>query len=391
MKKNILLLPFICFLFICCNTITGPFEGVNFGNISKKTFLNEMINNGTFQVYKEDAEKINDTSSIGFILKKDDKEFPMRVYLNEEFYKGDEFNFGSLRRMEFRIGENTTEYGRIYRNSGKVSKKFVDNLYQTYIDLYGKPDTLKQVFKVGYKDVEEDEYVKNKQKNDSYVKSTSSNKKKDYESYFESRTPSKIDIDYLNGKKAVWVKDNFILTFSIPPIKKTKTPNEKAYYQKDSDKPILIVYEMKSYKEELIRLKDSIAKNLNPDDIIHFNIASSKFTNSNQFLIELSGVSLKSISKADFLTDKISGFKYSLIVKDYQDNIIFSNDNLDYELELKLGNNGNGVVTDRETYLLYKEISINTNGIPDYTNKNFKVTTIIKELRLEDGRIIRKN
>ncbi|NGY37819.1 hypothetical protein FQU23_009875 [Flavobacterium sp. XN-5] len=114
MKKNILLLPFICFLFICCNTITGPFEDINFGNISKKTFLNEMVGNGTFQVYKEDKEKINDTTSIGFILKKDDKEFPMRVHLNEEFYKGNEFNFGSLRRMEFRIGENTTEYGRIY-------------------------------------------------------------------------------------------------------------------------------------------------------------------------------------------------------------------------------------------------------------------------------------
>lgn len=379
MKKNILLLPFICFLFICCNTITGPFEDINFGKISRITFLNEMVNNGTFQVYKEDKEKINDTTSIGFILKKDDKEFPMRVHLNEEFYKGSEFNFGSLRRMEFRIGENTTEYGRIYRSSGKVSKKFVDNLYQTYIDLYGKPDSLNQILRVGIRDIEEDTYLSEKKKNDK--------EKTNSTPLFFTPTLNK---DYLNGKKAVWIKDNFILTLNIPTIKKPQTPNEKVYYQKDYDRLILISYEMKSYKEELIRVKDSISKGLNPNDIIQFNIVSSKFTNSNQLLIRLNSVSLKDTQKADFLTDKIKGFKYGILIKDSNNEIIFRKDNLEYQFEHTLGDNGNGEISVDEMYLNYKDLFIDINTeLPQNKKTNFKVITEIKELRLEDGRVIK--
>lgn len=370
MKKNVLLLSFICCLFICCTKINGPFEGINFGHVSKKAFLNEMINNGKFQVYKEDKKKINDTTSIGFILKKDDQEFSMRVHFNEEFYKGDRFSFGNLRKMEFRIGEHTTdEFGHFYRNSGKVSKEFLENLYEAYIEMYGQPDSIKVL----------NEYT--------YPKSSSNDP---FEKYRKGNDIKKIiDEHYFPGKKATWFKKNFILNFNIPTLKKPKIQNEKIYYQKDYDNSIIISYEMKDYTQELIRLKDSISKNFNPNDIIEFNIVSSGFINSNQFLVKLSSVSLKDLDKSDFLTDKIKGFNYNLIIIDENNTLIFRKDNLEYQFELTLGDNGKGVISMDETYPYYKELLFDINNkVYQNQKSNFKVIMEVTKLKLENGRVI---
>ena len=366
MKKLLLLLSCICFLFICCNKSTPPFEDIDFGKVSKKNFLEKMVSNGIFKIYKDDKQDIEDTTSIGYNLKNNNMDFPMRVFLNEEFYKGKKFNFGSLRRMEFRIGENTNEYGIISRCSGKISKKFVDNLYKTYVTLYGEPDIIE---------------IENE-----YKKSNASSEDFFAEYREDSNKPKIIDETYFSGKKATWNKDNFNLIFNIPTLKKTQS-----YYQINYSNPVVITYEMKSYKEELIRIKDSVSSKFDPNDIIEFKIVDSKFVNSNQFLIQLSSIKLKDLYKVDFLTDKIVGFKYEFTVKDINDKLIFKKSNLEYELERKLGDDGNGVVGLDETYPYYKDLLFDVGNEIKQMNNNFKLIIVIKELKLEDGRVLKKH
>lgn len=366
MKKLLLLLTFICLLFICCSKSTPPFEDIDFGKISKNKFLHEMVDKKVFQIYKEDKQEVDDTTSIGYNFKHNEMEFPMRVFFNEEFYKGKKFNFGSLRRMELRVGENTNDYGKVSRCSGKIPKKFVDNLYKTYVTLYGEPDTVEV----------ENEYVR-----------ANASVKDFFAEYREENDKLKIiDENYFSGKKASWRRENFNLTFEIPTLKKTKS-----YYQVNYSNPIVITYEMKLYKEELTRFKDSVSRKFDPNDIIKFNIVTSRFINSNQFLIQLSSVELKDLQKVDFLSDRIKGFLYEVIIKDVNGKLIFKKDNIEYELQQKLGDDGNGVVGIDEVYPFYKDLLFDVeNEIPQNRKMNFKLILVIKELKLEDGRVMKK-
>jgi hypothetical protein len=71
-------------------------------------------------------------------------------------------------------------------------------------------------------------------------------------------------------------------------------------------------------------------------------------------------------------------------------NSIFRKDNLEYQFEHTLGDNGNGEISVDETYPYYKDLLIDINTeIPQNKKTNFKVITEIKELRLEDGRVIK--
>jgi hypothetical protein len=366
MNFKYILLSFFLVILFAFNSINKPFADINFGKISKDDFINKMIENGNFKIYKEDKEYPNDTSAIIFTLKHIDKEFPMRVYLNEQYSKGKRYNFGSLRRFEMRIGENIVEEDNVKRCYGKISKGFVDNLYKTYCSIYGNPDSVTNNHKL--KNIGFAEFFESSSKDNS----------------------NNIDKSFISGKTAVWNEENCIIKFYIPPHKKPLNPKEKVFYQKNNDESIYISYEMYDYESELKRLKDSIASNFNPNDLLKFKNVSYSFENTKNIQMKYSGVEIKDLMKIDFITEFINGFKYDVYIYDSYGEIIYLDKDKYYELDRKLGNDGHGVITYEEIYPFNKTMNFYlVNDIPAYKKDKLKIDIVINQINLDDGRVIK--
>jgi hypothetical protein len=295
-------------LFISCNKNSDSFSNIKFGSISKDLFLKEMLNNKTFTVFNDNKVTTDDTTSIGYVLKNGGKEFPMTVYFNEE-NSDHKYHIGSLRRMGFWIGEDKNEYGRTWRSSGKISKEFVDDLFDTYVDFYGKPDSL--ILQHKYEFNLHDIF---------------------HISKVDKKDPKNIDKRYLSGKRAVWTTDNFKLVFDIPFIEKPTSKNEKIYYKYGSD--IKILFEMIGYEKEFKRVQDSIAKNLIPNDLVYITTGNCEWTkNLNNYNNTRLNIKLSQINRIDFDEERsIKGVRLDLVITDSFKEELYKAENLTIEL-----------------------------------------------------------
>lgn len=307
--KKIIQFFIISTLFISCNKNSDSFSNIKFGNISRDSFLKKMLNNKTFNVFKDNKENASDTTSFGYVLKNGGKEFPMSVYFNEE-NSDPKYHTGSLRKMGFWIGEDKNEYGRTWRSSGKISKQFVDDLFDTYVDFYGKPDSLTLINNYKYNSPSE---IFNA------IKTGVDN-------------PKNIDKRYLSGKKAVWITDNFKLVFEVPFVKKPTSKNEKIYYEYGSD--IKILFEMIGYEKEFKRVQDSIAKTLMPKDLVYITTGDCEWTeNLNNYNNTRLNIKLSQINRIDFDEEKsIKGVRLDLVITDSFKEELYKVENLTIEL-----------------------------------------------------------
>lgn len=300
--KKIIQFLIISTLFISCNKNSDSFSNIKFGNISRDSFLKKMLNNKTFNVFNDNKEMPSDTTSFGYVLKNGGKEFPMRVYFNEE-NSDPKYHIGSLRRMGFWIGEDKNEYGRTWRSSGKISKEFVDDLFDTYVDFYGKPDSLTLINKYKYNNPSD---IFNA------IKTGVDN-------------PKNIDKRYLSGKKAVWITDNFKLVFEIPFVKKPTSKNEKIFYEYGSD--IKILFEMIGYEKEFKRVQDSIAKTFVPKDLVYITTGDCEWINTRL------NVKISQIDRMDFDEERsIRGVRFDLVFSDSFTDELYKAENLTIEL-----------------------------------------------------------
>ncbi|ENA1795571.1 hypothetical protein ABF176_002418 [Flavobacterium psychrophilum] len=307
MKLKLSLIMLVAAILTCCNgNNADPFEKVVFGKVSKKHFVNGMINENIFKVYFDNKEKPKDTTSIGYNF----GDIPMNVNFNEEFIST-KYDFGSLRKLIFTFGKDTVEYGRTWRASGSVSKKDVDKIYNKYVDFYGKPDSLMQV----------NEYKLFNNFFDAVKASENGYREKD------------IDKNYISGKKAMWKTENFILRFDIPTIKKNK--KEKLFYQTKKDNSyIKITYEMLNYDKEFQKIQDSIASNLKPSDLVMISTGDCEWSkisdNFNDLRLE---IKINNISRLDKDEPKrIKGVRFDLIIEDSFKEELFKSENLTIEL-----------------------------------------------------------
>lgn len=306
--KKIIQFLIISTLFISCNKTSDSFSNIKFGSISRDSFLKKMLDNKTFIVFNDNKEIASDTTSFGYVLKNGGKEFPMRVYFNEE-NSDPKYHIGSLRRMGFWIGEDRNEYGRTWRSGGKISKEFVDDLFDTYADLYGKPDSL----------IPQHKYEFNL--HDIF-----------HSSKADKKDPKNIDKRYLSGKRAVWTTDNFKLVFDVPFIEKPTSKNEKIYYKYGSD--IKILFEMIGYEKEFKRVQDSIAKTFVPKDLVYITTGDCEWTeNLNNYNNTRLNIKLSQINRIDFDEERsIKGVRLDLVITDSFKEELFKAENLTIEL-----------------------------------------------------------
>nr|WP_315184100.1 hypothetical protein [uncultured Flavobacterium sp.] len=306
MKLKLTLIMLITIFLSCCNGINSdPFEKIEFGKVLKKHFVNEMIEKKVFKVFFDDKEKPKDTTGFGYIF----GDLPMKVNFNEEF-ASTKYDFGNLRKLILTVGQDTIEYGRTWRASGKISKKDVDELYNNYVKIYGKPDSLGVINEYRFE-------------------------LSDLFSSKESNKPKKIDDRYYAGKKAVWKRNNFNLTFEIPTLRKLKTDNESVFYQKKSDNSyIKIVYEMKDYEKEFKRIQDSIASTLKPKDLVMISTGDCEWSKiSNNYNDSRLEIKINNISRLDRDEPKrIKGVRFDLIIEDSFKEELFKAENLTIEL-----------------------------------------------------------
>ncbi|ARV15786.1 hypothetical protein [Polaribacter sp. SA4-12] len=350
--KRILIL--ISLSLICCKNTSDPFENIAFGKISKNDFLKEMIKNKTFKIFKEYKNRPNEISSIGYVFKHKKNEQEMGVYLNEERYTSN-YSFGSLRRIEFKIGKDTIEQGQIYRNNGEISKEKVDNLFDSFLEINGKPDSLLII----------NEYTS--------------------EDFFS--VADKIDERYISGKKAIWLKNNYKIIFEIPTLRKAK----RIIYQKPKERDVKIVYEMKNYKEYWISFQDSITFSSKPKDLVWVSTKDCMWSNVydkyNDTKLE---IEFYQISRRDLSEQKIKAIRFDLIIEDSFKEELYKHENLTIELKSGLGHSGD--------LYLNKIFSVKFNSKKDSKlvrlknySKNNKVNIIckVKLILFENGSIIK--
>jgi len=308
MKLKLSLIILVAIILTCCNgNNSDPFEKVEFGKVSKKHFLNEMIEKNVFKVFFDDKEKPKDTTGFGYNF----GDIPMKVNFNEEFIS-DKYDFGNLRKLILTVGQDTIEYGRTWRASGRISKNDVDKLYNNYVKIHGNPDSLIVINEYKFE-----------------LSNMFSSK--------ESNKPKIIDDRYYAGKKAIWKRNNFNLTFEIPTLRKLKTDNRGVFYQKKSDNYnsyIKIVYEMKDYEKEFKRIQDSIASTLKPKDLVMISTGECEWSKiSNNYNDSRLEIKIYKISRLDRDQPKrIKGVRFDLIIEDSFKEELFKSENLTIEL-----------------------------------------------------------
>ena len=375
---------FIFLILLGCNKDTESFAGVKFGKISKDSFLKEMLNNNTFTIFRDDVQNVNDTTAIGYVLKRDGKEFPLTVEFNEARNE----KYGSLRQMTFYMGEDEKAYGQFRRSAGKISKEFVDDLFSTYTKMFGKPDSLTTNYK--YSPILYDDFFE-------AFNAIKENK---------GEASKEIDKSYLAGKRAVWITDNFKLIFDIPFVKKSDSDNEKIYFQKELGSSISIRYQMHKYKEEIDLIRDSIATKLHPKDLIAINASDCKWINNanNHYNTRLA-ITIEDVSRLDKEEPKrIKGIKFDLVITDSFKEVLFRFKNL--TIELPKGSYLESEASNRKASTVVFKVYPNKRFWVDFNryenselsrlkryseNNTIKVEPIIKTILFEDGSIRNSN
>lgn len=373
MKKPIILIA-ICLIILSCNKNSETFNDIEFGKISRKTFLKQMLNDNQFspRIMKQDG--IADTIGYSYTWVNNGKKYPMGVIINEENFTS-RYKFGAIRRIEFWVGEET-DNSSFVSFGHKISKDNVDELFDSFIEVYGKPDSL----------MVKQEYIP-----DLYCINFGVKPKH-----------KEIDKEYLPGKKAIWFKDNFKLVFEISPLKKGKSKSEKIYYQNGDESYIKIYFEMNNYEYEFKRIQDSIAKTFKPKDLVTvINGRCNWSSNYNEFKDSRLRIDIKSLMRND-LEDprKIKGVRFDLIIEDSFRKEMYRYDDLTIELpkgnylESRPDKNESGqrmIVDVNKTF--YVDFSSLENSklakLKKYSmNNELIVKTKVNSILFEDGSIL---
>lgn len=372
MNKAINLLA-ILILFICCNKKTDSFSEVKFGSVSRDSFLKQMLNNETFFVYHDNPSNIKDTTDIGYVMENNGNKYPMTVYFNEESIDK-KYHTGTLRRLGFHIGEDKNEYGSTQRTSGKISKEFVDNLFESYLNIYGKPDSL---------------IIKNKYKF------------KNAEEIWNGKKPSVVDNMMYPSKRAVWIRNNFKLVFYIPSVEKPTSKNKKSYFEYGPD--IKIVFEMIGYDKEIKRVRDSIARILKPEDLVHIETGTCQWTNNtNDNNDKRLSIRLSKISRIEYLDEErsIKGVRFDLVITDSFKKELFKVEDLTIELPKQSyleSRPKKGAAGITQSVNLKQEFFTDFNSLnnpklvflKEYSERNeVNIEVVIKTILFEDGNIL---
>lgn len=360
---------------LSCNEKPETFVDIQFGKIPRKTFLKQMLNENTFAIQTVNSNQKIDTLGYSYNWIYKDKKYSMGVLLNED-YLTTKYNFGALRRMEFILGEGSKDYPSIVKFGGKISKKDVDELFNSFIDTYGKPDSLSIVTKYipSLYAVNLGKVPKNKE----------------------------IDTEYLAGKKAVWNKENFKLVFDIPAVKKSTTKNENIYYQNMNDSSVRIYYEMHSYNQEFKRIQDSIAKTLKPNDLVQIRTSGCNWSNSNNYSDNIRlRIDVPEITRKDIEEPRrIKAVRFDLIIMDSFKKEMYRSENLTIELPFgyylesrpEKGNIGQRMYVDINK-VFYVDFSSSSNPklgeLKEYAENNkLIVKADVKKILFEDGTIL---
>ncbi len=332
--KNILFTISSIFL-ISCNS-EDPFEKVKFGFEKEKTFVHEGIKNGRFSLLTTDKDSLLRYNIDGN---------PLVVYTNPSYYyKGK----GALRAMTVSTGEDSvfTKYSKYKKvGRGQVLKEKVDNIYETYLDWYGEPDSLTEetVKEKAERKAKEMEALMSKSSPKS--KSSSEDDLDDFvfddpvytdEELREQKKKAYEDSIRPPRRRAVWIRDNFTLVFNSEFPKRDSLFNGEYYY--DSYEAPTIRYEMKDYDSRINWIKDSIANSLTPNDVVGFDVNKGKWASITDYFYDSKfQITISNIHRKDKEEKRhVKAFRFDIVIKDDFDEEIIRIEDYTHKCEKKL-------------------------------------------------------
>ncbi len=285
-------------LCLSCNKITDIFSEVKFGEISQLNFEKEMLQNKIFN-------KNKDSLGFTFHMQVDTLKLPVSIYTNNDnFYTFGKF--GKLRNLSIDLTDyesRKSDFGDFFETLPTgMSKSNVDKIYQKYVLNYGEPDSL----------IEKDEYDK------------------DF-------MPKGLVIP--KSKKAVWLTKNFKLTFNMPFPNTAKDKNYEYYYGRDFGEKASINYEMYNYKEECDRIRDSIRKTYQPNDIVKMVAYKPEWVTINEIhnghrYNTMFKITCGRLERKDVLDPRrVKAIRYEIVITDLFKKELYRITDLTYELK----------------------------------------------------------
>jgi hypothetical protein len=308
-KLSILFAILIGFIISSCNNNDDLFSKVKFGETSENSFLNEQVNKGVFLDPNEDS------TLYKFYFKTGKDSILTNVTLNYDKPK-----YGNIRTIKISLGGDTCK--SLYegmkdfylRARGSRLKSDVDKIYNQYVEWYGKPDSIY------------------------------------YPRIFELKEERKATI-------SIWYKEGYKIIFNIPYATKENTkdsaliygngyelwndyinevPENNKYYE--YSEPLSIVYQVNNYYAIMKSLKDSIRKNLKPNDIVSNTVMTYEWSNIASPIYDRKiNFTLGSISRIDAEEPKkVKAVRFDLVFYDQFGEEMYRIPNWTYQLEFPI-------------------------------------------------------
>lgn len=351
-------------LCLSCNKITDIFSEVKFGEISELNFEKEMLQNKIFI-------KNKDFLGFTFYMQVDTLKLPVTIYTNnDELYTFGKF--GKLRNLLIDLTDyesRKSDFGDFFTTLATgMSKTNVDKIYQKYVLNYGEPDSL-----------------------------------------IEEKMPEELlMLGYVmsKSKKAVWLTKNFKLTFNIPFLGVAKDKNHEYYYGRDFGEKASINYEMYNYKEECERIRDSIRKTYQPNDIVKMEAYKPEWLKINEIhnghrYNTMFKITCGRLERKDVLDPRrVKAIRYEIVITDLFKKELYRITDQTYELENPLNPiyNSDGLVkvyhsnTDLRITYSAKFNNEGNEKLENLKKYNFynsvKCTVDIKSIVFDDGEIL---
>jgi hypothetical protein len=270
----------ISLLLAGCGGNEDPFSSLDLNKLSRKEFVTDFMDNKIL------TEPDEDSTAFRYVLKGKGAEFPLKVSIY------DHYDFGQVRKLEIDLGadEKYEQSNYVCRGCAPRSKKEVDQIFEIYQNMYGKPDSLKVTPRYKYKNPWD---------------------------ALSGQKPSILDKTVPPAKRALWSTDKGEIIFETGyPVK--KPGSKELVYDGSYDSDARITYRMKGYEQEIKRISDSVRTTLQPNDLFIIDVYNPDWYDENDGPYDSRCIiRFGSIMRHDREEPKrVRAIRYDIVIKD---------------------------------------------------------------------------
>lgn len=352
-------------MYSCNSTMDDPLLNFTFGEKESlwKRKSNKNFELGLLQMPNEDS------TLYRYYFNKNGEQISADIMLNSDGY-----NYGNLRIIKFRLGGDSIivfDKKKYRRSSGPRDRTEVDQLFNWFVEYYGKPDDTLNNFVFPKLDYNTNKSIEEK-----------------FNDFFETEP--------IAGSY-IWHLENYQIEFTKHPLLSIAYNNN--YDSTKYNKP-QIIFRYNSYKNELKKIINNIREKMIAKDIVVVEVGSPKWNSIYQsnswdydyrLLIPINNI--YRIGKEE-LRDVIA-VQFDVIITDVFDNEISRIKDVKLELDKPIEIE-KGIFVKANMY--YYEIKYNSNSDEALhleiarkfqANNNLKLISEVKAVVFKDGEVLR--